>query len=350
MNINSIKALSWIVSASLTAGVLYSVWDFYEHPEILGPRISAVEAKRILDSAEIPEGPLSSLVTVAAIERAYYYEPKNRSLANLLDWTGAPPRKVIDQPKQDSTPKPVARKLVADVITIALVQESLTSPDRSKAWIKYKPNSGVTTKPDAFPSVVMIGDVLPRPLDYATVKAMTALDGITFSFEGLEFEDETVPYKTFETGVDIYVVGEGNPEVVPTAQAMPALDVSLWRPERTTAFGQDQFRIGFEDARDFSDDFAGIIAREVRHSRHYNAKLGKYDGIELKTVKPGGKIAGHGGQSGDIIKSINGHAVSSSSEAISFVKNNKDKYDKWIVVVENKGKQRTMTFESPPEE
>jgi len=47
-----------------------------------------------------------------------------------------------------------------------------------------------------------------------------------------------------------------------------------------------------------------------------------------------------------VIKSINGQPVNSVQEAISFVKVNKDKYSTWEVVVENKGKQRTVTYES----
>ncbi len=29
-------------------------------------------------------------------------------------------------------------------------------------------------------------------------------------------------------------------------------------------------------------------------------------------------------------------------------KNNQDKYTQWIVIVENKGKERTMIFDNPP--
>ena len=58
----------------------------------------------------------------------------------------------------------------------------------------------------------------------------------------------------------------------------------------------------------------------------------------------------HGGQDGDIIKSINGHPVTSTAEAITYVKNNEDKYNVWEVVVENKGKSRTVTYESPQDE
>ena len=351
MNINSIKALTWLVSAGLTVGVGYYVWDFQQNEsEILGRRISGPQAQEILRSAVVPEGPVSPLVTSAAIQRAFYFEPKNKSLPNLLDWTGAPPRVEVVVEERADVVKAATHKQIADALTVSLVQESRTTPARSKAWITYKPESGVPAATDTFPSVVMVGTQLPEPLQYATVKSITALDGITFEFEDKAREDETVTYRTFDAGIQIYVVGEGKPQLVATEQSIPAVDRNTYRPEKTVRIDENAFLLGVENMQEFSDDFAGIIAREVRHSRHYNSKTGKYDGIELKDVKAGGRIAAHGGQSGDIIKSINGHPVTSSSEAISFVKNNKDKYSKWIVIIENKGKERTMTFESPPEE
>jgi hypothetical protein len=48
-----------------------------------------------------------------------------------------------------------------------------------------------------------------------------------------------------------------------------------------------------------------------------------------------------------VIKSINGHAVSSAQEAIHFAKTNADRYNTWEVEVENMGRTRTITYESP---
>jgi S1-C subfamily serine protease len=55
----------------------------------------------------------------------------------------------------------------------------------------------------------------------------------------------------------------------------------------------------------------------------------------------------HGAQAGDVIKSINGHTVNSTQEAITYVKTNSNKYTTWEVVIENKGKTRTVTYQSP---
>ena len=83
---------------------------------------------------------------------------------------------------------------------------------------------------------------------------------------------------------------------------------------------------------------------------HRDPRTGKFDGIEIQSVQAGGIAARHGAKEGDIIKSINGHPVTSSSEAITFVKNNQESTSTWIVVVENKGRERTVTYESPPQQ
>ncbi len=350
MNINTIKGLCWALSAVTTAGVGYYVWDFQQRQqEILGPKYSKEQVRGVLDAAEVPEGPVSTLVDRRAIERAFYYDPRNRQLPNLLDWTGAPPPKKAEKPVVRDTPKAPPRKKLADAIVVKMVAEELGDPARSRAWIRYKPESGVRTKPDEFPALLRAGDPLREPLADATLPANSAAEGITFSFEEEDREAEVVPYAVYDPGVTIYKVDDENPELSPSRRTTtPRLNTQTWRPERTTRV-EDTWFVGTEDATDFGQDFGGIIAREVRHRRHYDRKTGKYDGIELTEVKPGGRIAAHGGQSGDVIKSINGHPVTSTSEAIDFVKNNKDNYDTWKVVVENKGKERTMIFKSPPE-
>lgn len=350
MNINTIKGLCWALSAATTAGVAFYVWDFQQRQgEILGPRYSEDQVRGVLEAAVVPEGPVSTLVDRRAIERAFYYDPRNSKLPNLLDWTGAPPPKRIEKPVVEEAPKPPPRRKLADAIVVKMVAEELGDPERSRAWIRYQPSSGVKTKPDEFPSLVRVGDTLRKPLDYATIKAITASEGITFDFEEEGREPEVVPYAVYDPGISIYYVNDDNPELSPTRRTTtPRLNTQTWRPERTTRV-DDTWFVGTEDSVDFGQDFGGIIAREVRHRRHYNRKTGKYDGIELQDVKPGGRIAAHGGQSGDVIKSINGHPVTSTSEAIDFVKNNKDKYDTWKVVVENKGKERTMIYKSPPD-
>ena len=354
MNINQIKAFCWLASAGLTVGVGYYVYDFQQRQKewVNQYRIPKETAQSILESAQVPERPKTALVSREAIERSYYYDPRNRQLPNLLDWTGAPPKVVEEKPVVVDVVPEVRIEKVGDKLAVMMIVEDQLLPKLSRAWIKYTDDSGVPQPTDpAKLELLKVGDKLKAPLDYATLKGNSANEGLTFSFQVGEGDqprdDEVVPYLQYDPGSVVYdAQGKAYEPVRPDIPRRQA----VWRPEHTTKLNDNSWIIGSQDQAEFAEDFGGIIAREVRHARHYNSKTGKYDGIELKEVKPGGKIAAHGGQTGDIIKSINGHPVTSASEAISFVKNNQDKYDKWIVVVENKGKERTMTFESPPSE
>ena len=106
MNINQIKAFCWLVSAGLTAGVGYYVYDFQLRQKewVSQYRIPKETAQSILESAQVPERPKSALVSREAIERSYYYDPRNRQLPNLLDWTGAPPKVVFATDREEQEP------------------------------------------------------------------------------------------------------------------------------------------------------------------------------------------------------------------------------------------------------
>jgi C-terminal processing protease CtpA/Prc len=120
----------------------------------------------------------------------------------------------------------------------------------------------------------------------------------------------------------------------------------IYRPGKTAQLGANRFRLGTEDVKEFGDRYTEILGREVETSRHQDPRTGKYDGIEIKSVKEGSIAARHGAQEGDVIKSINGHPVNSTQEAINFVKVNSNNYTTWEIVVENHGKTRTVTYES----
>ena len=88
----------------------------------------------------------------------------------------------------------------------------------------------------------------------------------------------------------------------------------------------------------------------MRHRRHRDPKTGKFDGIEIQSVVSGSAAARHGAQEGDVIRSINGHPVTSVSEAITFVKNHEGEYSTWEVIVSNRGVERTVTYYSPSDD
>lgn len=338
MNIFQIKALSWVVSAALAASLLLYVFDFYSHRgELQTRKISAAEAREILESAQIPEGPRLSFNDARAVERAFLE----------LNWSGErPPAPAPEVAPIEGPAAPIHRPM-SEILSIQMLMEDTLNPDRGRAFIAYLPAANVTLVNSDLSIEIRVGEKLTKPHDYATVMAITTAEGVTFSFADEARPNESLAPKEFDASISIHVVGQGQNAIEAIRVNVPRLQRDLWRPQHTTMTSDNTFVIGTEDAQNFADDYGGILAREVRHSRHRDPRTGKYDGIELKEVKSGGRVAAHGGQSGDIIKSINGHPVTSTAEAITYVKNNQDNYSTWEIVVENKGQLRTIIYESP---
>ena len=64
---------------------------------------------------------------------------------------------------------------------------------------------------------------------------------------------------------------------------------------------------------------------------------------------PGSLPASHGVTKGEIIKSINGHKVTSVNEAIAYVKQESDHTTVWVVEIEKGGITYFRTYETPPD-
>ena len=118
------------------------------------------------------------------------------------------------------------------------------------------------------------------------------------------------------------------------------------RPGKTAEISTNRFRLGGDDVKEFGNRYQEILGREVETGRHQDPRTGKYDGIEIKGVQAGSIAERHGAQVGDVVKSINGHSVNSTQDAIHFVQVNQNQYTTWEVVIENHGKTRTVTYES----
>ena len=50
---------------------------------------------------------------------------------------------------------------------------------------------------------------------------------------------------------------------------------------------------------------------------------------------------------GEVLKSINGHKVTSVNDAIAYVKANANATDTWVAVFEKQGREFTRTYHSP---
>lgn len=267
-----------------------------------------------------------------------------------FDWTGKPPPKVVTN-KNEGPVKPVIVS-VDTLISVLMLRYDTDNPEDSVASIVYKSTAQVDdSRIKTEGQDLRKGDTLAAPNDWATVVGIT-VEGIEFSFSeegrenevvGPDFNAEAVIYLTDAAGA-IRPSKDGRRII----QRAPGAGGKRFRDE-TYERRPGQFRIGYEDQQAIAENYPTLISSEIRHRRHRDPKTGRFDGIEIQSVTPGGLASRHGAQQGDIIRSINGHPVTSVAEAVSFVRDNKDKYDVWEVEIENQGRVRTVTYESPPD-
>jgi len=346
MKITQVKAISWLMAAGLTAALGWYVFDFVSTLKERQSRFDVDAARAALNSVEKPQGPKIDLVSVESVESAFYD----------LNWTGEPPPPppVEVAPAQAEGPQYTP---VGSILKLLYIQQDFDHPERSQTFVRYlddsdeeppQTGSNLARVPGVF---LRVGDRLAEPHQDVRVLAIDAFAGVTFAFDDEEREHETLTPQSFDTKMQIVQVGEDG---IIRAQRTPipkADERAAWvYQERTQLIGRDHYAIGTEDQFRFAEDYPTILADEIRSRSHIDPKTGRRDGIELTEVKPGGMAARHGAQSGDIIKSINGERVNSTAEAITYVKHNKDKYDHWTVVIENKGRERTVVYDSPPQD
>ncbi len=333
MNIGQIKIISWAVAAILTLGLSAYVWSF----------VSTLEQRRALPEAEVVRKHLSGVEQVVVKNDGQVKYEDVRRLFHDLNWTGA--IKVVARPV-DATPTQLVPEVVPvrDLVRILWVQVDLADAKGSSIFMKYKPKAQIDNK-GVGGYLLHPGDALQQPHGSITVDSITT-DGVTFAFADAAREKETLLPTEFDANAQIVQVGPDG-ILIPPKTGLPRREGAVFVPGKTTPLGRNRFQLGTEDLKIASDNYLDILSNDVRLGQHRDPKTGRYDGVEISDVKPGSFAERHGAQSGDVVKSINGHPVNSTQEAINFVKMNKDKYSTWEVVIENKGKTKTVTYQSP---
>lgn len=348
MNIGQIKLLSWMAAGLLTAGLAYYVFTFVKGFRELNRGLDVAKIDAVLTQGEPVAMKTEEITNYEDIRRLILpscEKCKSNPNCKHLNWTGSPPRVQVEASQAGQDVKPPATP-VKDLVRVLFVMLDGAEPKNSVAFLRYKSNAGVTAKSPTGLFRMRTGDHLHPPLDHVTIESISE-EGVTFSFQDVARAKETVVPAEFDAKTPIFVVDEGRVVMPKISNPIPKSTTQAWNPERTTPLGTNAYKVGTEDAKEFESHWDRILVEDVRHERHKDPRTGKYDGIEIRSVTPGSIAERHGAQSGDVVKSINGQPVSSVSEAVQFVKNHKDEYTTWEVVVENKGRTRTMVFHSP---
>lgn len=334
MNIGQIKAASWTAAALLTLGLGAYVWSF----------VSTLEDRRRSPDPDFVRKHLSTVEQAPVKNDGQVKYDDVRRLFSDLNWTGAV--QVAVKPPDEAPVNQVPEVVpVRDLVRVLWVQVDLGDRAGSSVFLKYKSKAQVENK-GIGGFLLREGDALARPHDGTKVESITA-EGVTFSFADPARAKETLFPAEFDARAQIVQVGPDGIVMPQAGSIIPRRQGAAFVPGKTTPLGSNRFMLGTEDLKMASDNYLDILSNDVQLRQHRDPRTGRYDGVEISDVTPGSFAERHGATKGDVVKSVNGHPVNSTQEAINFVKMNKDKYSTWEVVIENKGKTRTVTYESP---
>lgn len=341
MHTSQLKLLTWTSAGVLGAALAgYVVWFGMRLPE-LRSGVSEERLLEVLQDIDVVEKKTEEVLPYSSVAAAIID----------LNWTGkpAPAQEVVETEQQQvETPRDELQKLV----TVMMVSFDAEAPLESRCLLRYTPAARVTSPAPVAPGgspgwVKSVGDRLEAPLAHVRVEAVHP-DGVEFAYDDESRANEIVR----PAEIPLKGIARLNDESELAQRRNP---IEIQRrgfdgptPARTELIGEGIYRIGIEDAREFEQNYADILAREVSWQPHRDSR-GRPDGIQITQVQSTSVAYSHGVSTGDVIKSINGHPVTSPQEAIAFVKNNKDNYSKWEVEVESKGRLKTLVYYSPDE-
>ncbi|MEO6708835.1 MAG: PDZ domain-containing protein [Planctomycetota bacterium] len=339
MNTAQLKVISWSAALVFGAALAAYVGNYLMHKPQLEQKVPREQITSALSKVPNVEKKAEDIVAYDRVNEALY----------KYNWTAKPPPKVVvtppPAPAGPTGPIPVNQLLRVLLYKTDSVDDSGTTAE-ARAVIKYLAPAQVKLTQPTF--VKHVGDTLDDPWTGITVAAITS-EGVRFKFADANRAEELVWPGEFERRLDLAWMA-AHPG---SAGMLRPTEITFKRgpnfstvPERTVELRPNEFTIGTEDLDDWSENY-DVYLNQIEAGKHRDPTTGKYDGIALTSVPANSVAAAHGVQEGDVIKSINGQPVNTKQEAIAYVKQNKDKFDVWEVVIESKGKQKTITYKVP---
>lgn len=341
MNIQRLKGIVWLGSLAVAGGLVFYVVDFLKRKEALAEEISNERLASVLDGIEKPEEQKTDVIDYSLIDRIFHKH----------DWTGKPPPQTAPPPPpgEKETKTTVA---VATILKVLAIKVDTSKPEKSVAYVKFSDQKIALQHTEREDTILRPSERLFAPYQDVRVDSITA-DGVVFVFDDEAREKETVPTSPYLSALrgdlGIVMVGPGG-AIQPQLQRQiedASPDQAPWRPEQTMKIRPDEWQVGTETLIELDRDYSRILSRDISYSTAKNPRTGVTEGIKVNKVAPGSIPAQAGLTEGEVLKSINGHKVTSVNAAIAFVKANADSTDTWTAVFEKQGREFTRTYHSP---
>ena len=336
MSTTKLKLLAWTSAGILAALMSGYVFLFFQGGKDVRAGVTQDEMRGVLNQV--------SAIEETATQKVSYDRIKGSVIE--LNWTGYVPPAPVEG-AGPAQPVEVQARPVAELVRVTMIVGDADSPEKSFCHLIFLPEAKIPPALLENPTlgVRFVGEKLPAPIDYIRVEQIGP-GGVTFAFDDAERAPESLLPATFEMlGGIVAIEGGGLAQRQQPRIQIPRTEGG--QPRKTYEYKPGHYRVGTEDAAYIAENYSEILSREVRTTKHRDPRTGKYDGIEVRSIAQGSLAGNHGIQEGDVIKSINGHEVTTVSQALQYVKANAHLYDTWEVVVSNMGLDRTVTYNSP---
>lgn len=339
MNIQRWKGMVWLGSLAVGGFLVFYVYDFLRKKEALAEEIPDEVLVAVLDGVKKPEEHKSDVVDLDAMKRVFFTH----------DWTGKEKEKPVAA-AQGGGPVVVPKVAVGSLLKVLAIKVDTSRPERSVAYVKFvDPKLAVHVEKEDV--ILRPEERLFTPYQDVRVKAITG-SGVVFAFDDETRGEETVttsPYLAMRGELGIVVVG---PEGAILPQVQKQIDAASpelppWNPEQLTQIRKNEFQVGTLTLEELDRDYSRILSRDIEYSTWKNPRTGASEGIKINRVAPGSIPAQAGLTEGEVLKSINGHKVTSVNDAIAYVKANADGTSEWTAIFEKQGREFTRTYRSP---
>jgi hypothetical protein len=339
MNIQRWKGMVWLGSLAAGGLLVSSVTSFLGEREDLAREVSDEELSRIIDSVKKPAEQKSDHVDYELVKRVF----------ERHDWSGREKPKPVEKPA-GGEPAAAPKVAVASLLKVLALKVDTGRPERSVAFVKFIDQKIAQTHGAREDTILRPDERLFAPYENIRVAAITG-EGVRFAFDDGRAEETVAPppyLSALHGELGILVVGpEGIVPPEPKHVTPAAPDTPPWRPEKLTQIRKGEWQVGTETLTELDRDYSRILSRDISYSTYKNPKTGQAEGIKVNSVKPGSIPAQAGLAEGEVLKSINGHKVTSVNDAIAFVKANANSTDTWLAVFERQGREFTRTYHSP---
>jgi hypothetical protein len=339
MNAAQTKLLVWGVVVALAAGTLSYLGLTFMNRDLLDQRVTTERMQQVLSNVPEVEQRQENMISGKLVDRGL----------KLMDWSGKPPPEVPVAATGPEDNRPPPKESVASLLKISAIRYHGDAPANSEVVIKYTSAAQVPPGKANGSYLKRVGDMLDGRLNQIKI-AMIYPTAVEFTFDNEPGrEHEFVEKEPFDLAGHFAILqpGQEPQRLQRDIERYVTVGDKLPPPGQTQRITPTKFRLGTEDAAFIDQNYPEILTQEVSIENHRDPRTKQFDGIQVKGVKPDSIAARHGIQDGDVIKSINGHAVTSKEDAINFVKRNKDQYTEWVVEIWNKGQTRTVTYYPP---